>query len=239
MVENAKDFVDAQDKADKAVEFMNKYKKYLSADLAARLKKLNTKEKEVKGSKSVKKEGVSIARITMCIQALYDEGIIKSADEAIATYSRLTKESVLTKTTDEFLTSAATLEGKPYSEVDCAGLIAQALKKYASYTGMTQMYKNDQVIGGTITSVDQLKALPVGTIVGQMTGSAGSQTATLESGAVVEHGGIIVMHDFGDGLGSRKAIYQSRGSKIGGPAYTEIERLGNWNIWLWHDGVTN
>ena len=239
MVENAKDFVDAQDKADKAVEFMNEYKKYLSADLAARLKKLNAKEKEVKGSKSVKKEGVSIARITMCIQALYDEGIIKSADEAIATYSRLTKESVLTKTTDEFLTSAATLEGKPYSEVDCAGLIAQALKKYASYTGMTQMYKNDQVIGGTITSVDQLKALPVGTIVGQMTGSAGSQTATLESGAVVEHGGIIVMHDFGDGLGSRKAIYQSRGSKIGGPAYTEIERLGNWNIWLWHDGVTN
>jgi len=71
-----------------------------------------------------------------------------------------------------------------------------------------------------------------------MNGSAGSQTATLESGAVVEHGGIVVMHDFGDGK-LEKAIYQSRGSTLGGPAYTRIKELGLWNIWFWHDGVTN
>ena len=237
-VEEANDFSEAQEKADKAVKFMNEYKAYLEPGLQARLKALTTKEKKVKGSKTEKREGVSIARITMCMQLLYDEGVIKTADEAIKTYSRLTKDSVLTKTTEEFLDTAAKLEGKPYSEVDCAGLIAQALKKYASYTGMTQMYKNDQVIGGTITSIDQLKALPVGTIVGQMNGSAGSQTATLESGAVVEHGGIVVMHDFGDGK-LEKAIYQSRGSTLGGPAYTRIKELGLWNIWFWHDGVTN
>ena len=238
-VEEADNFSEAQERADKAVEFMNEYKAYLEPGLQARLKALTTKEKKVKGSKTEKREGVSIARITMCMQLLNDEGVIKTADEAINTYSRLTKDSVLTKTTEEFLDTAAKLEGKPYSEVDCAGLIAQALKKYASYTGMTQMYKNDQVIGGTITSIDQLKALPVGTIVGQMNGSAGSQTATLESGAVVEHGGIVVMHDFGDGYGNVMAIYQSMGNNAGGPTYTKINELGNWNIWFWHDGITN
>lgn len=39
---------------------MNKYKDYLSADLVARLKKLKGKERGVKGSKSIRKEGVSI-----------------------------------------------------------------------------------------------------------------------------------------------------------------------------------
>ena len=72
---------------------------------------------------------------------------------------------------------------------------------------MTKMYQNDQVVGGTITSIEQLKALPVGTIVGQLAGTAGSQTATLEKGAIVNHGGIIVMHDFGDG--NEKAIFQN------------------------------
>lgn len=99
------------------------------------------------------------------------------------------------------------------------------------------MYQNDQVVGGTITSIEQLKALPVGTIVGQLAGTAGSQTATLEKGAIVNHGGIIVMHDFGDG--NEKAIFQSRGPIAGGPAYTRILDLGLWNIWFWHDGVTN
>lgn len=237
LVEKANDFSEARARANEAVEFMNKYKDYLSADLVARLKKLKGKERGVKGSKSIRKEGVSIARITMCIQVLYDDGVIKTADEAIETYSRLTKDSVLTKTPDEFLASAARLEGKAYSEVDCAGLISKALAKYASSTGMTKMYQNDQVVGGTITSIEQLKALPVGTIVGQLAGTAGSQTATLEKGAIVNHGGIIVMHDFGDG--NEKAIFQSRGPIAGGPAYTRILDLGLWNIWFWHDGVTN
>ena len=237
LVEKANDFSEARARANEAVEFMNKYKDYLSADLVARLKKLKGKERGVKGSKSIRKEGVSIARITMCIQVLYDDGVIKTADEAIETYSRLTKDSVLTKTPDEFLASAARLEGKAYSEVDCAGLISKALAKYASSTGMTKMYQNDQVVGGTITSIGQLKALPVGTIVGQLAGTAGSQTATLEKGAIVNHGGIIVMHDFGDG--NEKAIFQSRGPIAGGPAYTRILDLGLWNIWFWHDGVTN
>lgn len=85
------------------------------------------------------------------------------------------------------------------------------------------VYNNDQVIGGSISSMDELKSLEVGTIIGQM------------NGKTVEHGGIIVMHDFGGG--EEKAIYQSMGNDSGGPTYTRIKELGDWNIWLWHDGV--
>lgn len=90
------------------------------------------------------------------------------------------------------------------------------------------MYDHDQVVGGQLSSVVELRALPVGTIVGQV-GEKGK----------VKHGGIIVVHDFGDGKGPVKAIYQSCGNNLGGPQYTPIEELGKWNIWLWHDGVTN
>lgn len=47
------------------------------------------------------------------------------------------------------------------------------------------------------------------------------------------------MYDKGDGLGERKFIYQSQGPGGGGPQYNEIvdDELGDWNIWLWHDGV--
>ena len=61
-----------------------------------------------------------------------------SADEAIVTYSRITKDSVVTKNVNDFTTDAYAFEGRSYSEIDCAGLIANALARYASYTGMTK-----------------------------------------------------------------------------------------------------
>ena len=85
-------------------------------------------------------------------------------------------------------------------------------------------------MGGELSSIDELRSLPIGTIVGQVIGSSGSMTGVLSNDSYVNHGGIIVMHDFGDGRGPVKAIYQSCGNILGGPQHTRIEQLGNWNV---------
>lgn len=156
-------------------------------------------------------------------------GTIKEPDELIATYSRLTKDSVLTKSVDEFLVDADKLEGNTYKKTDCAGLISQSLETYASYTGMTQIHDHDAVYVGAIDELGGIQNVPVGAIIGQK-GRDGDPDR-------VDHGGIIVMHDFNDGRGSVKAIYHSRSNELGGPAYVDLYE-GAWNIWIWHDGVT-
>lgn len=98
-----------------------------------RLKKLKGEEEQAKskGTKKERNEGVSIAYIKTCIQTLYDAKMI-SVDEAIVTYSRITKDSVLTKNVNDFTTDVSAFEGRSYSEIDCAGLIANALARYAN-----------------------------------------------------------------------------------------------------------
>lgn len=52
--------------------------------------------------------------------------------EFAVTYSRITKDSVLTKNVNDFTTDVSAFEGRSYSEIDCAGLIANALARYAN-----------------------------------------------------------------------------------------------------------
>lgn len=86
------------------------------------------------------------------------------------------------------------------------------------------------MIGGKLAELGGIQNAAVGMIVGQYNEKKGK----------IDHVGIIVMHDFEDGHGEVKTLYQSRGEILGGPEYFQLSTVTSlaWTDWMWHDGLT-